>query len=60
VVKSRVDGYWYVTRMRETANEFRIFIGNQKERTHSGDLGIIGSIGLILKLILTNSTGFID
>jgi len=46
--------------MREIGKEFRIFIGNQKERTHSGDLDINGSIGLILKLILTNSTGFID
>jgi len=46
--------------MREIRNEFRIFIGNQKERTHSGDLGIKASIGLMLKLILPNSTGFID
>jgi len=46
--------------MREIGNEFRIFIGNQKEGTHSRDLGINGSIGLILKLIVTNGTGLID
>jgi hypothetical protein len=39
-------------------DEFRIFIGNQKGRTHSGNRGINGRI--ILKLILTSSAGFVD
>jgi hypothetical protein len=39
-------------------NEFRIFIGNQKGRTPSGNLGVNGR--MILKFILTSSTGFID
>jgi len=36
----------------EIGNEFRIFIGNQKLGTHSGDLDINGSVGLILKFNL--------
>jgi hypothetical protein len=46
--------------MREIGNEFRMFIGNQKEETHSRDPSIKGSIGLILKLIVTNGTGLIN